>query len=144
MNDLITKERTFEQPIDRVWAAITQAEEISKWFLLADFKAEKGYQYTFKSKDNSCPPIVGEVLSANPYTLSYTWIEKGKPITTTVSWDLESTAEGGTKLLLKHWGIANYEGETAVEMFGAFSGGWENCLAGLTAFLKSEVHAGSH
>ena len=142
MNDLIRKERTFDQPIERVWNAITKAEEISEWFLLADFKAQKGYQYTLRSKDNSCPPIVGEVLNADPYTLAYTWLEEGKPTSTLVTWTLASTENGGTQLLLEHSGIANYKGENVVKMFELFSGGWDNCLNGLTNFFNSEVHAG--
>jgi uncharacterized protein YndB with AHSA1/START domain len=140
MNDIITKEITFNYSIDSVWNAITKAEEISKWFLQADFKAEKGYHYTFNSSAEDCSPIIGEVLSANPYVLVYTWIVKKVPETTTVTWTLEAT-EQGTKLLLTHSGISNYAGETAIEMFNSFNRGWDNCIHGLTDYLKQTVNA---
>ena len=54
----------------------------------------------------------------------------------------QSVSEIGTKLNLEHSGISNYAGETAIAMFESFKGGWDNCISGLTAFLKEEVNAG--
>ena len=140
MNTTITKEKVFHHPIDQIWNAITKAEEISAWFLNADFKAEVGYNYTFKSSGEDCSPIIGEVLEANPYTLSYTWIVKGTPAKTTVTWKLEDLGHS-TKLYLEHSGIDNYEGKTAIAMFESFNGGWDNCINGLITYLKNEVNA---
>lgn len=143
MKDSIKKEVVFNQSIDLVWSAITKAKEISTWFIPADFKAEKGYKYLFTSPPNEkgCTTIAGEILEANPYVLVYTWIVGGTETETTVKWELESTAEG-TKLTLEHTGISNYAGETAIEMFESFNGGWDNCINGLTSYLKETVNAG--
>ncbi|WP_108869219.1 SRPBCC family protein [Aquimarina aquimarini] len=140
MKDLITKERIFNHPIEKVWNAITNATEISTWFLQADFKAEKGYQYTFISTKKECSPIEGEVKKADPYTLVYSWIVKEAPVETTVKWILEEI-EGGTKLYLEHSGISNYKGETAIEMFSSFTNGWDHCISGLFDYLKQTIHA---
>ena len=141
MNHIIVKKVEFSQPIEKVWSAITKASEISNWFLEADFKAEKGYQYTFNSSGEECSPIIGEVKEANPYTLIYTWIVKETPAVTLVKWVLTPT-ETGTSLYLEHSGIENYAGETAVAMFTNFDGGWNNCISGLTTYLKELAHAG--
>ena len=141
MNDLIKKETIFSHNIDTVWNAITNADEISTWFLAADFKPETGYKYTFKSKTDHCQPIFGEVKEATPYKLVYTWVVTGTLAITTVTWQLETT-ENGTKLYLEHSGISNYKGETAIEMFNSFNGGWDNCINGLTNYLMKEVNAG--
>ena len=142
MKDVITKERVFKQPIDKVWNAISVGEEISAWFIKADFKAEKGYGYTFTaSEEKGCINITGEVKQSNPYTLSYTWIVDGTTAVTTVTWKLESV-DDGTKLFLEHSGISNYEGETAVKMFESFSGGWINCMDLLDKYVNTTVHAG--
>ena len=144
MNDSITKERILTHSIDKVWSAITKAEELSTWFVRANFKAEVGYQYSFDSLDETedCSTIIGEVLTAKPYTLSYTWIVKDIPeTTTTVTWRLEAV-EGGTKLHLEHSGISNYSGDTAVTWFNNFSGGWTHCMEGLENYLKQMVNAG--
>lgn len=141
MKDVITKEAIFNHPIDKVWNAISIAEEISTWFIKADFKAEKGYQYKFTAtEDKGCLEITGEIKESNPYTLVYTWIVANTDVETTVSWALEST-ENGTKLLLEHSGISNYAGETAIVMFESFSGGWTNCVDQLAGYLKEVVNA---
>lgn len=142
MKDLITKEEVLPHPIEKVWNAISIAEEISTWFIKADFKAQKGYQYTFTaSEENGCTQITGEVKKADPYTLIYTWIVAETNVETTVRWVLEETHEG-TQLLLEHSGISGYAGDTAVQMFNSFDGGWTNCVNQLAGYLKEQVHAG--
>ncbi len=142
MNDVISKEHLFAHPIKKVWDAISREEEISTWFIKADFKAKAGYAYTFTaSEEQNCTEITGVVKEADPYTLVYTWIVQNTKAETTVKWVLEETTDG-TKLLLEHSGISNYEGETAVAMFGSFSKGWDNCIIELSEYLKQEVHAG--
>lgn len=135
-NDSIKKEVVFTSNIEKVWQAISNGEEISRWFLKADFKAQVGYNYTFMSHEDDCDPIIGEVKSADPYELIYTWIVKGTDVETTVSWKLEAT-ESGTKLILEHSGISNYGAINAVKMFTSFDGGWDNCINGLNSFLKN-------
>ena len=85
MKDIISKEHTFNHPISKVWNAISRAEEISTWFIKADFKAEPGYNYTFTaSEESNCTQITGVVKEANPYTLIYTWIVAETRAETTV------------------------------------------------------------
>jgi len=142
MKDVIKKEQLFNHPIDAVWNAISNAEEISTWFIKADFKAENGYKYTFtSSEEHGCTSITGEVKKSDPYTLVYTWIVENTDAVTTVKWQLEPS-EGGTKLYLEHSGISNYAGDTAVAMFNSFNGGWDNCMNELTTYLKNLVNAG--
>ena len=142
MKDVIKKEQLFLHPIDTVWNAISRAEEITAWFIKADFRAEKGYRYTFTaSEEHNCTQITGEVKEADPYTLVYTWIVQNTETETTVRWHLEPT-EKGTKLILEHSGISFYPEKSAVTMFSNFNAGWDNCLAELTAYLKNAVHAG--
>ena len=137
MKNIITKEKVFNHPIDKVWNAISKGEEISIWFLKADFKAEKGYRYTFSSEPNEkgCTTIHGIIKEATPYVLIYTWIVADTDVETTVTWILESVAEG-TKLYLKHSGISNYTGDTAIAMFESFDDGWTGCINQLTDYLN--------
>ena len=132
MNDAILKEHQFTSPIGEVWKAISEAEEISAWFIKADFRPEVGYKYTFTHEQTK---ISGEVLKANPvYELVYTWIVGGTDVETTVRWKLEENTEG-TLLILEHSGIAKYPGETAVVMFNNFKGGWNSCVQNLEKYL---------
>lgn len=142
MKDVIKKEQIIRHSIETVWKAITNQEEISTWFIKADFKAEQGYKYTFTApKEQNCPQITGVVKKATPYTLIYTWVVANTDIETTVKWQLEKVEEG-TKLYLEHSGISNYKGETAVAMFNSFNEGWDNCISGLLNYVKKTMHAG--
>lgn len=142
MKDIIKREQIFNHSIDKVWNAISIGEEISTWFINADFKPEPGYKYTFTAgEEKGCTQITGVVKEANPYTLIYTWIVENTDVETTVKWTLEAV-EGKTKLLLEHSGISNYKADTAVTMFGHFSAGWDNCVNLLTEYLTKEMHAG--
>ena len=139
--DIIRKEHLYHHPIATVWNAISKGEEITAWFIQADFKPEKGYQYTFTaSAEYDYMKIKGQVKEASPYTLIYTWTLQDTTVETTVSWKLEEVEEG-TKLILEHSGISGYEGETAVGMLKNYSTGWEDCVTELEAHLKKTVHA---
>ncbi len=132
VNDKIVKTHQFNYPISRVWDAISKEEEISAWFIKADFKAEPGYKYTFTNEQTI---IEGEVLTANPvYELVYTWIVRGTGVETVVSWKLEEKG-GATFLTLEHSGLSNYPGETAIVMFENFEEGWRTCLDNLQQHL---------
>ena len=136
MKDVITKEHVFNHSIKEVWNAISREEEISTWFIKADFKAEVGYNYKFTaSEEKGCITINGVVKQADPFTLIYTWVVENTNTETTVKWMLEQI-NGGTKLYLEHSGISNYPGETAVNMFNSFNGGWSDCINQLTTYLK--------
>ena len=142
MNDVIVKEQEFSQSIEQVWSAISKEEEISKWFIKADFKAEKGYAYTFTaSEEHNCVPITGIIKEATPYTLIYTWIVADTNVETTVKWILNKT-ENGTKLYLEHSGISQYPGDSAVKMFESFNGGWTNCVNELEKYVQQEAYVG--
>ncbi len=139
MKDVIKKEKHYNHPITEVWNAISKAEQISAWFIKADFKAEKGYHYTFVHEDTT---INGTVVKVNPVTeLVYTWIVGGTGIETTVSWKLEEKTSG-TLLTLEHSGISNYPSEEmSATMFTNFSGGWVACIESLENHLKNSAHA---
>jgi uncharacterized protein YndB with AHSA1/START domain len=135
MNDKIVKKHQFKHPIGKVWKAISVAEEISAWFIQADFKPEVGFSYTFTHEQTK---ITGEVLKANPvHELVYTWVVSGTEVITTVSWKLEENTEG-TLLTLEHAGISGYPGETAVVMFNNYEGGWNACVENLEKHLTEK------
>ena len=136
IQDSIKKEVTFSNDIDTVWNAISQKEEIEQWFVNADFKPELGYQYTFTSKGEDCSVINGVVKSATPYNLAYTWVVQGTDVETLVEWNLEKV-EDGTKLVIEHTGISQYEESMAMQLFDGFSKGWIKCVDDLTAYLSN-------
>ncbi len=129
----IHKQQLLPHNIDKVWNAISQAEQISAWFIQADCEARLGYEYTFPHEETK---ITGTVKAATPYTLIYTWMVNNDGTNTTVKWELE--AQGNQTLLtLEHSGIANYPDEkTAITMMEHFNQGWDNCLSGLVMYFN--------
>jgi len=150
MKDLIKKEHQYQANITDVWNAITNANEISAWFIKADFKPEVGYNYTFTHEEQSanseitCTVISGKVLEADPvHNLVYTWTVSGTNVETTVKWQLQEN-EKGTLVTLFHSGISNYETEEMItKMFTGFSNGWDGCIVNLEKYLTQELHAKS-
>lgn len=137
MKKKITLERSFNQPIEKVWEAISDENEISKWFLPAKFKAEIGFQYTFTHvHDQGTTYITGEVLTVDkPNTLSYTWESSGSDVNTTVIWNLKEE-DGITKLMLEHESHDNEDNNPNVgKMFEEFSNGWPEVIGNLEKYL---------
>ena len=144
MEDIIKKEKHFAHSIDKVWKAISEGAEISKWFINADFKPEVGYEYTFTALEEHGGTVVkGKVLEASPYNLKYTWRVGDVEVDTTVSWELVSTGDG-TKLILEHSGASQYPEESAIEMMGHFEKGWNACLDGLSQYFNDEIKQPAH
>jgi len=126
-------ERTihYPHPIDRVWHAISDAAQISEWFIAADFRAEVGFHYTFTHESTI---VRGEVLEVDPpRLLVYTWVVGDNPARTTVRWRLQAT-NAGTELHLEHWGFEQ-DPASAVAMFEASTKGWEAVTAELATYL---------
>ncbi len=143
MKDSILKEKVFDKSIDEVWRAISEADEISSWFIQADFKAEVGYNYTFTaSEEHGGTVIKGRVLEASPYTLKYTWMVGDSGIETLVVWTLEEDS-GTTKLKLEHSGISKF-GDAASESMAHFDKGWDACILGLEQFFRNEIKQPVH
>ncbi len=137
MEDAILKEVFYPHKIDKVWKAISDKNQISEWFVKADFEAKIGYHYKFYHEGTI---IRGVVLVANPlFELVYTWRVNDIDMETIVKWQL-SEQGNGTLLKLEHSGISNYETENAIKMFSQFTSGWENCITELMKYLStSEV-----
>lgn len=133
--DVLTKERSYPHPIAVVWRALTLAEELSAWFVQADFKAEVGYRYTFTRGETK---VLGEVIEVDaPHRLSYTWTVGDPNIVTTVRWRLKEQG-ASTLVSLEHSGISGYpSADLAATMFGHFEHGWEDCFAQLQRHLSA-------
>jgi len=135
MSKVISKDRFYAHPIEKVWEAISNEKAISAWFIQAQFKPEVGYSYTFTREDTV---ISGEVLEVSPVTrLVYTWKVNGTEAVTTVAWTLK-TQDNGTLLQIEHTGIEKYPDEAAPKMFESFSAGWTGCMEGLFKYLANE------
>jgi uncharacterized protein YndB with AHSA1/START domain len=134
--DTIEKTQWFPQNIDRVWSAITETEQVSKWLVPTDFKAEVGTSYALKSQEDGCDMVTGKVLEANPYKLVYSWInESAKDVETIITWTLKPEKHG-TSLTMVHSGILKYSNDVAPNMVESYTGGWKRCFSNMTEILS--------
>ena len=105
-------ERVFDAPITKVWDALTENEQMKKWyFQLADFKPVVGFEFQFTGRTEQnvehlhlCK--VTEVIDGKK--LAYSWRYKGHPGNSILTFEL--FPEGNkTKLKLMHAGLETLE-----------------------------------
>jgi len=137
VENTIEKTQWYPHPIDKVWKALTQTEQVSKWLAPTNFKAEVGAKYELHSSEAECNVVEGVVKEVKPYTLVYSWIALNyKNVITEVRWNLTKEKDG-TKVSMIHSGILRYDGKAADEMFESFSGGWKRCFNQIEEVLNS-------
>ena len=124
-----TIERTYNASISRVWKAITDKDEMKKWYFdIASFKPEIGFEFSFVApgKDEReqflhlCKIV--EVIPGKK--LSYTWqYEKVKGIST-VTFELFAEDANTTRLKLTHEGLESFVNGGSDFARESFAEGW--------------------
>jgi uncharacterized protein YndB with AHSA1/START domain len=136
--DRIERQMTFQAPRDDVWAAITEPEQIRKWFgTEAEVDLRPGGEGAFRWDDIEVRVTVEEVTP--PSRFSYRWEPSQTPTggpTTLVQFDLEEIP-GGTRLTLVESGFATLPRESRQE--NEF--GWDEEFGHLRAFLLEKEPA---
>jgi uncharacterized protein YndB with AHSA1/START domain len=99
MNEKITFEAFYPHAPARVWKALTDPGELSKWLLPTDFRAETGAESVFKLGDKPVQATVLEATEAQLLKLLWDDGEAGSP--SVVTWRL-APYDGGTRLTLEH------------------------------------------
>jgi len=110
-------ERHLDRPIEAVWAAVTEPEQLKTWFptriQIDEWKV--GATLTHHFDDHDIEPLPGEVLECDPpHRLSFTWG------TDTISFSLAPASDGGTTFVLTE--------ELGASIAARNAAGWEACL----------------
>jgi len=109
--EAIILDEALDAPPDLVWRALTEPGILARWLGPNDIRAIVGERFTLHPGGAvGGEPIDCEVLEAEPpERLSYRWRggEPGAPeaLDTVVTWIIEPTADGGTRLRLIHDGF---------------------------------------
>jgi uncharacterized protein YndB with AHSA1/START domain len=121
-------ERSFNAPIDKVWKAITDKNEMKKWYFdLDEFRAEKGFEFKFTGQNKAgdvnythlCK--VTEVLEGKK--LSYSWRYEGFPGNSIVTFELFPEGDK-TRLKLTHEGLETFPQDNSDLAKKNFAEGW--------------------
>lgn len=148
--DAIISDIEIAAPPERVFQALTQADQLARWWTTAEcpldlweMDARRGGRWRFKTKPSATTMIIngvnefeatGEILEFDPpRLLVYTWLANwhdDKARRTVVRWEL-TPAGGGTKVKVTHSGLAQ---ETVARK--DYSGGWPGVVELLKKFVE--------
>lgn len=123
-------ERTYDAPVARVWAAITDKNAMKQWYFdLTEFKAEVGFEFSFEGGTEDRTYVhhcrIVEVIPGKK--LSYTWRYEGYEGDSTVTFEL--FAEGNkTRLQLTHEGLETFPASNPDLAKQNFVHGWTDLI----------------
>ena len=124
-------ERLFDAPVDVLWRAITDKNEMKEWYFdLKEFKAEPGFRFSFTGGPDDGPQYLHlcEVIDVVPdRKLSYTWKYDGYAGESKVIFEL--FPEGNkTRLKLTHEGLETFPADQPDFAKKNFEQGWNEII----------------
>ena len=135
-NDSIIVEQTFTVPAQKVWAAITDPEQMRKWYfpMMEDFRAEKGFETRFDVVAGDKHFLhIWKVMDVIPeQKISYEWRYDGYPGNSLLTFELFESKEG-TKLTLTHEKLETFKGDINPGLAK------ENFQEGWNGFIKTRL-----
>lgn len=103
-------ERTFQAPVDKVWKALTDKNDMKQWYFdLKAFKPEVGFEFAFDAGEEGktfrhlCK-VTEAVVNRK---LAYTWRYEGQPGNSVVTFELFQEGDK-TRLKLTHEGLETF------------------------------------
>lgn len=119
-------ERTFNAPVEKVWKAITDKEQMKQWyFTIAEFKPQVGFEFTFEGGDDHTKYVhlckITEVVPLKK--LTYSWRYQGLEGMSHVTFELFEEG-GATRLKLTHDGLETFPQNDPNFRRESFEGGW--------------------
>ncbi len=138
--DTIVREITVSSPIDRVWRALTVADQLTQWFgdsAEVDLRPGGSFKVGWSEYDSVTQGVVE--LVNYPTTFSYRWeagsTEDGTVWTTRVTFTLEE-ADGMTTVKVVESGFSELPDELYVRTVNENSSGWTAEMADLQRHLE--------
>ena len=120
---------------ETVWSFLVDKDKLAIWYHAAENDLADGAEYTLVGEDDHGNPkrqVWGRVLDWDePSKLVTTFnVEPFTGAETVVTWVLQPTSDG-TRLTLRHEGIAEASGDAAMQMLKALDTGWDEHLGRL-------------
>ncbi|TCZ65872.1 SRPBCC family protein [Flaviaesturariibacter aridisoli] len=135
-NEPIQITQVLEAAPAKVWAALTQPDEMKQWYFdIPGFHAEPGFEFSFNGGPEEGPVFVHRCRITEglpPHLLAHTWRYEGYPGDTLVTFRLDPEEGDRTRLVLTHEGI-----ETIAPHHPAFAR--ENFVQGWTHIITKAL-----
>ncbi|MFT3750227.1 MAG: SRPBCC domain-containing protein [Agriterribacter sp.] len=127
---ILVVERTYEAPVEKVWRAITDKDQMKQWYFeVSDFRAEVGFEFQFYGENEGKKFLhrcrVVEVIPLQK--IAYTWSYDGYPGQSLVTIELFRESKVKTRLKLIHSGIDSFLPHPDFAQAN-FSQGWNTIL----------------
>ncbi|MEV4840347.1 SRPBCC domain-containing protein [Nonomuraea sp. NPDC049486] len=140
-SDAIERVVVLRHPVERVWAALTTAEGLSRWFgSVAEIDLRPGGRAFFRWDDLGDQSVATIVVVDPPRRFAFRWAIEGLPEDdaprTLVDFTLEPIPDG-TRLRLVESGFAQAAADVARSAHQANSQGWDAELADLETYLDA-------
>jgi uncharacterized protein YndB with AHSA1/START domain len=126
----IVKEVMLDAPAAKVWKAISDKDEMKKWYFdVSEFKPEVGFQFQFEGgKDDKVYLHLCEVTEVIPQEkLSYSWRYEGYPGISYVTFELFPEGDK-TKLKLTHENLESFSTDNPDFAKENFVEGWNHII----------------
>ena len=138
--DKVILERSFNAPIEVVWRAITEPEEMKQWFFssIKTFKPVVGFEVQVDSGcEGKTKAHVWRVTEVVPgRRIAYSWNYPVRRGNSAVSWELFDEGKS-TRLRLVHTGMQSLEPEkNSPSERGSFFGGWTHFAGRLKEYVE--------
>ncbi len=136
----VVVERTFSAPPERIWKALTDVEEMRRWYFdLKEFKPEVGFEFEFTVEHEGVKYChlckITEVIPQKK--LAYTWRYKGHEGDSLVTFELFADGDK-TRLKLTHEGLETFP-KTPSFARKRFMEGWTQIIgSSLNEFVESD------
>ena len=133
-------ERTLNALLEKIWKAITDKEQMKKWYFdIAEFKPEKGFEFQFESVNEGRRFLhlcrIEEVVVSRK--ISYTWRYEGYEGNSLVTFELFPEGKR-TRLKLTHKGLETFPQDNPDFARENFVGGWTYIIGtSLKKFVES-------
>jgi uncharacterized protein YndB with AHSA1/START domain len=125
-NDPFVIERIYKAPIEKVWRALTDKDQMKQWYFdLREFKPEVGFEFGFEGgKDDRTYMHVCKITEVIPEKkLAYSWRYEGYEGYSLVTFELFDE-EPGTRLKLTHEGLQTFPQNNPDFARQNFAEGW--------------------
>jgi uncharacterized protein YndB with AHSA1/START domain len=140
--NILKIDKEFKAPIEKVWQAITNRDEMKNWYFTFDenFRLEIGQEFDWSSPDENGKIWVhkGKMLEiVENKKLVHTWEYPGYSGSSTLTWQLIALDAKTTKLTLNHEFIIPFDSNIAALNISNFEAGWDSIVNGsLKGYLE--------
>jgi uncharacterized protein YndB with AHSA1/START domain len=124
-------ERTYNAPVEKVWKAITDKNEMKQWYFdLAEFKPVVGFEFQFTGEGHKGEKYLHlcKITDVVPdKKLAYSWRYEGFEGISFVTFELFDEA-GKTRLKLTHEGLETFPANNPDFAKESFAEGWTHII----------------